>query len=150
MEGIIFKDKKPNVVNMSDPRIWGKSFVNRSQRRLVEKEYNTNDEELGKIEDVFVYEILFGDGPYSTAYTEILLAYEKMCEWIESVRKPIWIKLNKDYFMHLYKPVESEVERNEGLWPLVYKIHSRIREIKFVPGAEMIIGITNFKEQIKV
>ena len=150
MEGIIFKNRTSNVVNMNTPRIWSKQPVNRSQRRIVEKEYDTNDVELGKIEDTFVYEILFGETGYCDAYPELLLAYERMCEWIEAVRKPKGIILNKEYFINMYKPVEIEVDEFTGPWYIMRKIHSKIRQIKFVPGAEMMIGITNFKEQIKV
>ena len=146
----IFSERKSNVFNLNKPRIWGKQHVNRAQRRLVEKEYSDNDEELGKIEDVFIYEVLFGEFDYQEVYPDVLLAYENMCAWIESVRKPKAIILNKEYFVDLYKPIEEEPEGKYDWWPAVKFLHEKIRAIKFVPGADMIIGITNFNKQTKV
>lgn len=140
---MIFKTDKAEVVNMDEPRIWALQFVNRSQRRKAEHEYDQSDPELADLEGTFLGVILgeqdvltFNVG-YKEVYGDILSAYERMLWWIETRRKPKAIKLNYEYFVKNYKPIEEECE------PIWAALHMKIRETNYIPGQEMIAGKLN-------
>lgn len=148
---MIFKQVISNTVHMDEPRIWGCQGRNRGEKRVVEREYNASDPQLAELEDMFLNEILFGRAPYREAYQNILEAYEALCAWIERTRKPKGINLNHDYFVHMYKPVEKELPitrdgLNKSMWYIIFEIHKAIRATNYIPGADMMIGITNFKK----
>lgn len=148
---MIFRQAAQNTVHMDEPRIWGLQSVNRSQRRTVEREYSASDPQLAELEDIFLAEVLYGRAPYKEVYTNILEGYEVLCKWIEKTRKPRGININHEYFVHMYKPLEKELPisrngLNKSMWYVIFEIHKAIRATNYIPGADMMIGITNFKK----
>lgn len=147
---MIFKQAISNTVHMDEPRIWGLQSVNRSQRRTVEREYNSCDPELAELEDIFLAEVLYGRAPYREAYQNILEGYEVLCKWIEKTRKPKGVNINHEYFVHMYKPMEKEIgigrsDYGYSPWKFIFALHKAIRATNYIPGADMMVGITNFK-----
>jgi len=139
---MIFKTDKSEVINMDEPRIWALQSVNRSQRRKSEQEYDQSDPELAELEDTFLGVILnqegvFSDVSYKVVYGDILAAYERLLMWIERRRKPVATKLNYEYFVNNYKPIESECT------PIWTALHMKIRQMNYIPGQEMIVGKLN-------
>ena len=148
---MIFKEVVKNTVHMDEPRIWGKQGLNRVQKRLVKKEYEACDPQLAELEDIFLAEVLFGRTSYKEVYNNILEGYEVMCAWIEKNRKPKGININHEYFVHMYKPCEKEIPMGRSdygysVYKFLFALHKRIRNTNYIPGADMMIGITNFKK----
>lgn len=82
--------------------------VNRSQKRLMEKEFKAIVDRIWEVEEIF-YKMLFSkvDYDYNHIYVYYLTLFQEHIDWIEKVMKPDYWIVNKHYFEQNFKPISS-------------------------------------------
>ena len=79
----------------------------RHQRRQELLELDDLNKLVYRVEEIF-YNFVF-DQPkveYKDAYVTCLKLYKDVCNYIKSVKKPKWYRINENYFYEQFAPVE--------------------------------------------
>ncbi|NBK22751.1 MAG: hypothetical protein EOM68_12065 [Spirochaetia bacterium] len=84
--------------------------LNRDQKRLHLNEYARLIPHLRQVDNDFLYDLLISEEGYRDIYTKHLEMYLKRVKWMNEMLKPTCFRINEDYFVDMYKPLEDEVQ----------------------------------------